>query len=114
MLTKRELSEILHSLPVQVGEGEQFLISKGQYPKVAYFELQWEDNMASGDDYEEIITYQVSFAGLKPRDPALLQLKQALNDRGLHPIIQHEYVNGDNAPAYHHSFFSLDVTEDLT
>ena len=116
-MKKEELSSLLNSLNIPVGEGEHFLLSKGQYPKVAYWEYVWEDDMASGDDYEELVTYQVSFASKSRRDPALLRLKRLLNDEyGLHPTIYHEYVradSGSNGPGYFHSYFSLQVYEAL-
>ena len=115
-MKKEELSSLLNSLNIPVGEGEHFLLSKGQYPKVAYWEYVWEDDMASGDDYEELVTYQVSFASMSRRDPALLRLKRLLNEYGLHPTIYHEYVradSGSNGPGYFHSYFSLQVYEEL-
>ena len=113
-MTKQELSTLLRSLHIPVGEGEQFIESKEAMPKIAYWDYIWEDNMASGDDYEELVTYQISFVAKRPRDPALIALKTALNAEGLHPTIYHEYVKGENSPGYFHSYFSLDVTEELT
>ena len=116
-MTKTELSDLLHRLDIPVGEGEHFLLSKGQYPKVAYWEYIWEDDMASGDDYEEIVTYQISFASTRRRDPSLVKLKRLLNDEFcLHPTIYHEYVrsdSGSNGPGYFHSYFNLQVLEAL-
>lgn len=116
-MTKDELSSLLKRLNIPVGEGEHFLEAKGQYPKVAYWEYVWEDDMASGDDYEELVTYQVSFASTHRRDPALVMLKRLLNDEyRLHPVIYHEYVRADggsNGPGYYHSYFSLQVYESL-
>lgn len=116
-MTKTELSTLLHQLGIPVGEGEHFLESKGQYPKVAYWEYVWEDDMASGDDYEQIITYQISFVSTRRRDPALLELKRLLNSEGLHPVIYHEYVKAEgssNGPGYYHSYLSLQVLERIT
>lgn len=116
-MTKEELSSLLKRLNIPVGEGEHFLEAKGQYPKVAYWEYIWEDDMASGDDYDELVTYQISFASKYRRDPALVMLKRLLNDEcGLHPTIYHEYVradSGSNGPGYFHSYFSLQVYEEL-
>lgn len=116
-MTKEDLSSLLKRLNIPVGEGEHFLEAKGKYPKVAYWEYIWEDDMASGDDYEELVTYQISFASKYRRDPALVMLKRLLNDEfGLHPTIYHEYVradSGSNGPGYFHSYFSLQVYEEL-
>ena len=35
MISKKELSALLHKLNIPVGEGEHFLDSQGKYPKVA-------------------------------------------------------------------------------
>ena len=113
-MTKSELSALLHSVYDHVGEGEQFLESAGNYPKVAYWETVWDDSVASGEDYETVVTYQVSHAALRPRDPALVALKRALNEAGLHPTIYHERAQEDGGPAYFHSYMAVDVLEDLT
>lgn len=112
-MTKTELVQILRTTGVSVEEGEQYLNDK-TYPKIAYWEYYWNDVMASGDDYEEIVTYQVSFVSRKPRDPALITLKRNLNDAGLHPQISHEYVAGTNGPGEHHSYFAVDIEESIT
>lgn len=113
-MTKLKLSELLHQTGAAVGEGEQFLIDGDTFPKIAYFEISWDDVMASGDGYEEQVTYQISVASKRPRDPALVNLKRQLNDAGLHPQINHEYVNGDKGPSYYHSYFSVTVEERVT
>lgn len=115
MITKTELSELLHGIAgLNVGEGETFLDQKGNFPRCAYFEIAWEDDMASGDAYYETVTYQISFEARGPRDPALLALKAALNAEGLHPSIYHERVASKDAPAYWHSYMSITCREDLT
>ena len=112
-MTKLELSRILHSLQIPVGEGEHFMESSERMPKVAYWEYLWNDNMASGDDYEVVVTYQISFMSTRPRDQKLLALKSALNDAGIHPDIYHEYVKGDKSPGFYHSYCSVDVEEEI-
>lgn len=114
MLTKSQLSTLLHSISgLNVGEGEHFFASAGSYPKVAYWETVWTDDMASGDDYEVIVTYQISFASLRPRDPALLSLKDKLNAAGEHPTMYHEYVAATDSPGYFHTYMSIDLLEEL-
>lgn len=110
-MTKSELSTMLHTLSIPIGEGEQFLDSNNKYPKIAYWEILWDDSMASGDDYDTIVTYQISFVSRVPRDPKLVLLKQTMNNIGLHPSISHEYVKASDAPGEFHSYFSLQVTE---
>lgn len=113
-MTKKELSTLLHKIDgVAIGEGEQFLDSGDTYPKIAYWEYVWTDTMASGDDYHTIVTYQVSFLSKKPRDPKLIELKKLLNADDLHPVIYSEYSTGQNKAGEYHSYFSIDVVEDL-
>lgn len=112
-MTKRELSNILHSLDIPVGEGEQYIDSKDAMPKIAYWDYLWSDVMASGDDYDCVVTYQLSMVSKRPRDPKLLALKKALNEHGLHPDFYHEYVKSERSPGYYHSYCSVDVEEHL-
>ena len=112
-MTKAELVAILDSVGVNAREGEQYLDDLKVFPKIAYWDYYWSDNMASGDGYQTVVTYQVSFASKTARHEKLLALKSALNARGLHPTIQHEYVKGTNSPGWYHSYFSVDVTEAL-
>ena len=115
MITKAELSEILHSIEgLNVGEGEDFLDTAGAYPKCAYFEISWTDEMASGDSYEELVTYQISIEYRRPRDPALLAIKRALNERSLHPDFYHEKVSPAKGPSHVHSYCSITCREVLT
>ena len=112
-MTKRELSTILHGLDIPVGEGEHFIDSAERMPKVAYWEYIWRDVMASGSDYDVVVTYQVSFLSSRPRDRKLLELKAALNSAGVHPDFFHEYVKGENAPGYYHSYCAIEVEDHI-
>ena len=115
MITKSDLSELLHGVfDEAVGEGEHFLDSFETYPKCAYWEYLWRDDMASGDDYEELVTYQVSVVSRRTRDPKLKILKSRLNAIGLHPDINHEYVKAQEGPGEYHSYFAVEVVEALT
>ena len=112
-LTKSELISILESVGIPAREGEQYLEDLKVFPKIAYWEYYWEDSMASGDDYETIVTYQVSFASRTPRHEKLLELKEALNAAGIHPAISHEYTKASNSPGWYHSYFAVEITENL-
>lgn len=113
MLSKRELSDMLHLLGIPVGEGEQFLEDQKNKTKVCYWEYVWHDEMASGEDYENVVTYQVSFKSDKPRHPKLVEMKRRFNKAGIHPDFYHEYVKGTNGAGYFHSYCSIDVLEEL-
>ena len=112
-LTKNEFISIVTGVGVTAREGEHYLEDRKVFPKIAYWEYLWADNMASGEDYKTIVSYQVSFASRTPRHPKLLALKAAFNAAGLHPIISHEYVEGTDGPGWWHSYFGVDVEEDL-
>lgn len=112
-MTKSELSALLHRVGIPVGEGEQFLDSAERMPKIAYWEYIWEDVMASGDDYDMIVMYQISFVSSRPRDPALIRLRELLNEAGIHPVIYHEYIKGDASPGHFHSYFNIEVQEEI-
>ena len=111
-LTKAEFSQMIHEAGVTVGAGENYLDDEQTYPKIAYWEYVWTDQMASGSDYDTVIRYQVSYASRRGRDDGLKKLKRALNRRGLHPQLFHEYVKGDSSPGYHHWYCAVDVLED--
>lgn len=112
-LTKAEFISIVNSVGVTAREGEQYLEDRRVFPKIAYWDYYWSDNMASGGDYKTTVTRQVSFASRTPRHPKLLALKAAFNDAGIHPNISHEYVKGMDGPGWWHSYFAVDVEEDL-
>lgn len=110
-MTKQELSKILHGIGCPVNEGVTDVKSTMKYPRIDYWEIGWEDIMASGEDYELKVTYQVSLYAKIPRDAALVELKRKMNEIGLHPAIYHEFNTEDRI---WHSYFSVDtVGEEL-
>ena len=112
-MTKAELIQLINSTGVTARENELYLDDQKTFPKIAYWEYIIEDVMASGDDYETVVTYQVSFASRTVRPPELLALKRAFNAVGYHPVIYHETLNATNGPAWHHYYFRVEITEDL-
>lgn len=109
-MIKPELIELLESLKIPVNEGtpNDKVIED---PEIIYFwDYYWDDLIASGQEYNTNVTYQVSFLAEIPRSSKLLELKHKLNDIGLHPSIQHEY---DAETRRWHSFFSLEVLENV-
>lgn len=105
-MTQQELSSFLHSCDCPVNEGISSLKNEKKFPRIDYWEILWEDVMASGDEYCEKITWQVSFYAKRPRDPKLIKLKKKLNELGYHPTIAHEYVVEDRV---WHSYFSIET-----
>lgn len=59
-MTQKELSKLLHDIDCPVNEGVSSLKNEKVFPRIDYWEIMWEDTMASGDDYENEITLQKS------------------------------------------------------
>lgn len=112
-MTKTELVELINSTGITARENELYLEDLKTFPKIAYWEYIIEDVMASGDDYETVVTYQVSFASRTARPAELLTLKRAFNAAGYHPVIYHETLPATNGPTWHHYYFRVEITEDL-
>lgn len=108
-MTKQELSELLHSLGIPVNEGVTSPENFNKLPRAVYWAYLWQDRMSSGDNYDSVTTYQVSFYANVPSDRKLLELRDDLRKKDLHPIISHEYIEKDRV---WHSYFALEVTED--
>lgn len=75
-MTQKKLSEILHGTGCPVNEGVSSLRNTMKFPRIDYWEILWEDVMASGNEYDQKITWQISFYADKPRNPKLVELKR--------------------------------------
>ena len=109
-MTKEEFVELLDELNIPVSEEAPKDNEIEDEVRLHYWEYNWEDNMASGEEYNTIVTYQVSFIADIPRHPKLIELKHKLNEKGLHPSIQHENLMEQRRI---HSFFSIDLLENI-
>ena len=78
-MTKQELSEMLHATGCPVNEGISDLDNGKKFPRIDYWEIAWDDVMASGD---------------------------MMRKKGLHPTILHEFITDDKI---WHSYFSLET-----
>ena len=109
-MTKLELCNLLKSLQIPVNEGEFAFDRVNQYPKIVYWEYISEDDLASGTDYQERNTYQVSFQSRTPikEDPKFKMLRNLLREKDIHPTFQFEYIAEKNI---NHCFFSVEVVE---
>ena len=107
-MNKTQLSALLHSCCDNVSDSVTAMEKQNLYPRIVYWSYIWEDVMASGDEYEDLRTYQVSVWGKVPpeQNKALLSVRAALQEAGEHPRIMHEYVREDQA---FHSYFSIEV-----
>ena len=111
-LTKSEMVAMLHEAFPNgaVKEGVNPSYNQNVVPRAIYWEYVWEDVSASGDDYSDLNTYQVSIFHTKPprENTALLNFRQLLRQHHVHPQIFHEYNSQDGL---WHSYMSLQVTE---
>lgn len=109
-MTKEELVELLKELNVPLSECSPKDVDIEEEIRIHFWDYVWEDTTASGSNYNTNVTYQISVIADKPRHSKLLELKRKLNNKGLFPIIQHEY-NAETRRV--HSFFSLEVLENI-
>lgn len=105
-MTKNELIEVLESLQIPCNEGLSSKENTNAYPRIVFWDYAWEDVMASGEEYTTVETYQISFYARIPRHHKLIELRDVLRKKGLHPIINHEYVQDDKV---FHSFMAVEV-----
>ena len=113
-MTKKELSEILHSTGIPVNEGISSDVNTNKYPRIVYWPYYEQDEMASGESYQNIVTYQISFYARTPQHEKYKELRKKLRELGLHPAFQHEYVEKDEVFAKTwHTYFALDVVEEI-
>ena len=109
-MTKEELVELLNKLNVPLSESTPKDEEMEEEIRIHFWDYIWEDIVASGSNYNTNVTYQISVVAERPRHPKLLELKKLLNEEGLNPVIQHEYLTEQRRI---HSFFSLEVLENI-
>lgn len=110
MMNKDELVELIQSLEISSNEGIFSDKNKNVYPRIVYWDYVWEPQVASSEEYDTLVTYQISFMSNIPRHPKLIELKHKLNEKNIFPQIQHEYVEQDKC---WHSYFGIDVLENV-
>lgn len=109
-MTKHELENLLLSLDVPVNEGVLEDSHIEEETRICYWEYLWESIVASGQEYDTKVTYQVSIISDKSRCVKLIELKHKLDKLDIHPNIQIEY---DNETRRWHSYFALEVLENV-
>lgn len=113
-MTKKELKELLHSLGIPVNEGTTSQENLNKYPRIVYWPYIEQDGVASGDEYCNEVTYQISFFAREPQHDKYHELRKKLRKKGMHPVFYHEYIEND--PIFSktwHTYTALEVTEEL-
>lgn len=114
IMTKEELSELLHTLGIPVSEGITAERDVNKYPRVVYWPFAEQDIVSSGEGYKNLVTYQISFYDRIPQSSKYKELRKLLREKGQHPFFTHEYVEND--PIYSktwHTYFALDILEEI-
>lgn len=109
-MTKLELEELLKSLKVPVNECTPEDINVEAPVRICFWEIAWDPLVASAQEYNTKVTYQVSVIAEKPRCKEIIELKHKLDKLDIHPIIQHEK---DIKTRRWHSFFAIEVLENI-
>lgn len=113
-MTKAELSKLLHELKIPVNEGITAQGNTGEYPRIVFWPYIEQDVTASGKEYCNNVTYQISIFARTPQHEKYLELRQKLREAGIRPVFYHEYVEKDPVFARTwHTYFNLEVTEEL-
>ena len=110
LMTKEELVKLLKSVTNEITEGVPNDDDMEAEVRICFWDYIWEDLVASGQQYNTKVTYQVSVISEYHRCKELLQLKKKLNNLKLFLTIQHEY---DIQTRRWHSYFSIDVLEKI-
>lgn len=109
-MSKSELVELIQSLEIVSNEGISSDKNKNVYPRIIYWDYFWESQVASNQEYDTLVTYQISFMSNISRHPKLIELKHLFNQKNIFPQIQHEYVEEDKC---WHSYFAIEVLENV-
>ncbi len=113
-MTKSELSDLLHSIGIPVNEGITSDENLNEYPRIIYWPYIEQDGTASGDEYYNQVTYQISMFARTPQCEEYKKMRTLFRERGLHPVFYHEYVENDPVFAKTwHTYCAMEVTEEL-
>ena len=114
IISKSELSQLLHELNIAVDEGVTSNENKNDFPRIIYWPYIETDIMASGEEYSNLVTYQISFFAKTPQHKKYRELRRKLREKGIHPQFYHEYIENDQmfSKAWH-TYFSLEVLEGI-
>lgn len=109
-MNKKELIKILEKLNIPINEGIQNDKNTNVYPRIVFWEYGWDPILASDQEYDTKVIYQISFFSKQPRDKKLIELRKELMSEKIFPYIEHEYIQNEK---YFHSFFPVEVIEKI-
>lgn len=109
-MNKEELEKLLKKLGIPINEGIQNDKDTNIYPRIVFWEYGWEPMIASNEEYNTKVIYQISFFSKEPRNKKLLELKKELKSKKIFPYIEHEYIQDKKC---FHSFFPIEVLENV-
>ena len=109
-MTKQELVEILNSTGIEANECTPEDLKTEDPVRICFWEIAWEPLVASGQEYNTKVTYQVSVVAEFPRCKELIDLKHELDKLDIHPLINHEK---DIENRRWHSYFAIEVLENV-
>ncbi len=113
-MTKNDLSELLHQVGIPVNEGISSQENMNKYPRIIYWPYIEQDGTASGDEYYNQATYQISLFSRTPQCEEYSKMRKLFRKEGMHPVFYHEYVEND--PVFSktwHTYCAVEVTEEL-
>lgn len=114
-MTKQELSSLLHGLDIPVNEGITSQENLNIYPRIVFWPYTERDGTASGTEYYNQATYQVSLFARTPQCEKYRELRKKLREAGVRPVYYHEYVENDPVFAKSwHTYCAIEVTEEIT
>ena len=114
-MTKKELSDILHALNIPVNEGITSEKNMNAYRRIVFWPYIEQDETASGAEYYNRVTYQVSLFARTPQCEKYRELRKRLREVEVRPVYYHEYVENDPVFAKTwHTYCAVEVTEEAT
>ena len=113
-MKKDELKRLIHEIGIPVNEGITSQENVGKYPRIIYWPYIEQDHTASGEEYYNQVTYQVSLFARTPQCEEFKKLRKTLREAGVRPVFYHEYIEND--PVFErtwHTYCAIEVTEEL-
>jgi hypothetical protein len=109
-MKKTDYILLLTSLAIPFNEGIQNDTNTNVFPRIVFWEYEWDPVTASDKKYNTVVVYQTSFFSKTPRHEKLLELISKLAEKNIYVHVYHEYIQEQK---YFHSYFALEVLENV-